>query len=108
MPRVPKAVCSTPDSTPDTLSPPTSGDAQPWLSTAAHVVDAKYPGPDCFHTTKVAPPQGDRLTRALPPSVHASHPWTSHPLEAFVDFLDATPESSLRGIAGTKQMVGGR
>ena len=60
MPRVPTAVCSTPDSTPDTLGSPTPGDAQPRLSAAVYVVDAKYLGPVCFHTTKVAP-QGDSL-----------------------------------------------
>ena len=37
----------------------------------------------------------------------ARHPWTYHPLGAFVDFHDATPELT-EGDRRNKQMVSGR
>ena len=37
-----------------------AGDAQPWLIAAVYVMDAKYPGPVCFHTTRW-PPKGTVL-----------------------------------------------
>ena len=56
MPHVPRAMCSTPGSTPDTLGPPASGVAQPWQDTAAYKVNTKHLDLDRFH----APMEGRR------------------------------------------------